>query len=114
MNEVYVHFGKYYLDIENELESVVRSISEIRYHPDYIQVPYPHSDSDLAILVLKQLVQFTVTVQPICLWDGSVDLEKIVGKFGIVVGWGKYGQHFNGEPRMMSEEIVSQVTEILF
>ncbi|XP_043484537.1 serine protease gd-like [Leptopilina heterotoma] len=108
VDEVYVQLGKYYLDTENELESLGRTISEIRYHPDYIQIPYPHSDSDLAILVLTDPVHYTMNIQPICLWNEPNDLDRIIGKSGIVVGWGKYGENFNGEPQVMSEKIVSQ------
>lgn len=56
-------------------------MERIDIHPDYRREDL---EADLAILILKEPVVYTLYVQPICLWHFSVDLNEIVGQIGTV------------------------------
>lgn len=91
---VIVWLGKYDLSVHNELGSQKRNVSEIILHPDwdYNEVKY---DADIAIVVMKTSVEFSDTIQPICLPHQSNDE---VSGYGTIVGWGVI-KHFDWEER---------------
>ncbi|XP_045466369.1 serine protease gd-like isoform X1 [Harmonia axyridis] len=85
-------------------------IAEAEYehvHPNY---NYNSADSDIAVLELRKDVVFSVIIRPICLWNGDNDLNEVVGKTGLVVGWGKdeTDLKFSPEPKQIELPIVSQ------
>lgn len=53
-------------------------------HPDYVAGQYHH---DIALLILRTPVNFTVATQPVCLQPEKQDL--VVGKRTMIFGWGK-------------------------
>ncbi|KAG5873749.1 hypothetical protein JTB14_008321 [Gonioctena quinquepunctata] len=81
----------------------------IHIHPDYKDFS---GDADVAILVLGDKLEFTKYIRPLCLWTGKTELEKVVGKKGTVVGWGKdeNGLIMTEEPKQIQLPIVSQET----
>ncbi|XP_011883797.1 PREDICTED: serine protease gd-like [Vollenhovia emeryi] len=44
---------------------------------------------DLAVLSLKNVVEFNPFIKPICLWSGLTQFEDVINKTGYVVGWGE-------------------------
>lgn len=46
-------------------------------------------DNDVAVAVLLREVTFNQLVKPICLWRNSQSFEDMIGRKGIVAGWGK-------------------------
>ncbi|TNN02445.1 hypothetical protein fugu_009932 [Takifugu bimaculatus] len=60
-----------------------RSVKRIISHPDYNQMTY---DYDVALLELSEPLEFTNTIQPICLPDSSHMFPA--GMFCWVTGWG--------------------------
>ncbi|KAL0267196.1 UNVERIFIED_CONTAM: hypothetical protein PYX00_009542 [Menopon gallinae] len=84
-----------------------RGISEIHIHPDYNQESLY---SDLALLKLQRTVTVSAFVNPACIWSESEDLTQIVGRKGIVFGWGTDGRSnkISDIPRLAIMPIVSQ------
>ncbi|GAB0096781.1 CLIP domain-containing serine protease 14D [Sergentomyia squamirostris] len=60
------------------------AISHVVVHPDYTAGKYHH---DIALLILRTPINYTVAAQPLCLYPDRTNL--IVGKRGTIVGWGK-------------------------
>ncbi|XP_043251936.1 serine protease gd-like isoform X1 [Colletes gigas] len=109
-----ISLGRYELRKWNEEGSVNRHVAEYRLHPDYRPrvnaQSRTNSDSDLAVLILRERVEYSATIKPICLWTASTDLDVVVGRSGVVVGWGRdeFGNSYVQEPRMNVSPIVSQ------
>ncbi|KAK9875991.1 hypothetical protein WA026_011092 [Henosepilachna vigintioctopunctata] len=79
-----VYLGKYNLNkFGTEIQD--KEVVDIYVHPEY---NYSVFYNDISILRLGEPAQFTNYVRPICLWQGSDDLNEIEGHYGTVVGWG--------------------------
>ncbi|XP_060806714.1 serine proteinase stubble isoform X3 [Amyelois transitella] len=64
----------------------IRAVEDIITHPQYNATSFSR---DLAVLVLRDPVQYTDWVRPVCLWpENLVDISNIINKKGSVVGWG--------------------------
>ncbi|KAK9751328.1 Trypsin [Popillia japonica] len=81
---VLVQLGKYYLR-KSTPGMQTHKVSKITRHPQYESLKYAH---DVAVIRLAQPANFTNFVRPVCLWEGSGDINHLLGKFGTVVGWG--------------------------
>ncbi|XP_012542534.2 serine protease gd isoform X2 [Monomorium pharaonis] len=89
--------------------AINRKVASYMIHPDYVHAA--SADSDLAILVLKEPIEFSSLIKPICLWFGSPNLQNIINKKGYLVGWGSDGKaSYTYYPRMTRVPIVSQET----
>ncbi|XP_014489298.1 PREDICTED: serine protease gd-like isoform X2 [Dinoponera quadriceps] len=64
-----------------------RELESYKAHPDYKH--QWSGDSDLAIVVLRTSVEYSPTIRPICLWTGSSDLQDMVNKSALSLGFGK-------------------------
>lgn len=106
--------GRYKLRNWAERGSVTYEVSEYRLHPEYVQHGATY-EYDLTVMTLVETVTFGSLILPICLWSGPSEIERIVGKTGFVVGWGRdeLGNPVTVEPRMASVPIVSQVAIII-
>ncbi|RVE49130.1 hypothetical protein evm_006251 [Chilo suppressalis] len=84
-NTLTVYLGKH--NLRTSVDGVqIRLVSHVLKHPEYNASSYQR---DIAILTLRERVQFTEWVQPACLWpDNDLSLKNIVGRKGSVVGWG--------------------------
>ena len=104
-----VSVGRYHLRQWREKGSKNIEVREYIVHPEY-RNRY-NADADIAIIKLREKVTFTPRIQPLCLWNGLMSLESVVGRNGNVVGWGKdeSGNQRLSEPRMVEMPIVSQV-----
>lgn len=84
-NEVVLFLGRY--NIVNSKENEVRtsSVDQILIHEDYM-VNEGSADADIALAIMRQKVEYSDYIRPICLWEGSDNLS-IIGQFGTVIGW---------------------------
>lgn len=60
------------------------AVSHVVVHPDYVNGLYHH---DIALLILRTPINFTVAAQPVCLQRDRSNL--VVGKRATIIGWGK-------------------------
>ncbi|XP_064292716.1 serine protease 43-like isoform X5 [Plodia interpunctella] len=64
----------------------IRAVEDVITHPQYNASSFSR---DLAVLVLRDPVQYSDWVRPVCLWpENLVDISNIIDKKGSVVGWG--------------------------
>lgn len=80
---------------------------KIKTHPDYRPLS---ANADIGLVTVRNQVEFTKFIRPICLWRDSNDLSLVVNQEGVVAGWGKdeNGVPRTAEPRQVSLPIVSQ------
>lgn len=91
---VNVLIGRYNLSNQNEVGSKIVSVQKIILHPDW-DIRDVKYDSDIAIVVLAEAMEFGDQIQPICLPDASN--REPVGH-GTVTGWGQSSvEAFNDE-----------------
>ncbi|KAF7271765.1 hypothetical protein GWI33_015406 [Rhynchophorus ferrugineus] len=65
--------------------AVTRGASKVITHPDFD----PNTaHGDVSIITLNRPLEFTNTISPICLWDGTNTIDDIIDKKGTVAGWG--------------------------
>lgn len=77
--------GKFNLSVVNETGSIERSIWKIIVHPDWQQRVQKY-DADITIVILRQAVEYSNEIRPICLLKARNDEIKGTGS---IVGWGK-------------------------
>lgn len=84
------------------------NLASVIVHPDYNTNNGQQLYSDIAIGKLSETVEFSEFIQPACLWSGSPEQNLIVGRNGIIVGWGldESGQQ-TAEPKKVGVPIVS-------
>jgi secreted trypsin-like serine protease len=101
--------GKYNLSVTDEPGSVAHSVQEIILHPDWNSESVEF-DADISIVVLRDPVEFSRNVEPICLPQQS-DVE-VVGT-GTVVSWDRsehseaVGEHYDSTPNELEVPVVS-------
>lgn len=107
-NVLVVALGRFTLRNWREAGTVSREIATYIMHPDYAHTD--SGDADLAIMILRTSVDYSPVIKPICLWTDSISLDNVIGKNGIVVGWGldEHG-NYTADPRLVSVPIVKQV-----
>jgi hypothetical protein len=78
------------LNLEDEKESsrVSRDVSKVWVHPGW-NYQSTRFDDDIVVLVLKTVVEFSNSIQPICLLGGISSSE------GEIAGWGKNAANSN-------------------
>ncbi|XP_065201385.1 putative uncharacterized protein DDB_G0282133 isoform X2 [Planococcus citri] len=103
-NSLTAYMGKYNINTD-ESTSQKRTVSALKVNPEYNKANF---HNDIAILSLKDDVEFTNYVRPICLWEATDGVQDVVGQNGIVVGWGynEY-QQLNQELKQATMPIVS-------
>ena len=63
------------------------AISQFITHPDW-NAESLNFDGCLTIMLLKKKVSYSAYIRPICLWNYDDNLENVIGKNGVMVGWG--------------------------
>lgn len=108
-SEVIIYLGRYNIMKWMEEGSQVREVESIIVHSEYMKNETSF-DADVSIVILKSRVQYSQYIRPICLWDGSNNINDIVGASGTVVGWGRDGNGniVSAEPQKISIPIVSE------
>ncbi|XP_055716602.1 serine protease gd-like isoform X2 [Phlebotomus papatasi] len=102
--------GQYNLKRPQEEGSQIVYPESINNHPEYMSA---HKiDSDITVVVISRPVEFTQFIRPACLWSGPVTQDLIVGRTGVVVGWGRdeYGNVNTPEPKKAEVPVVSDAT----
>lgn len=64
--------------------AINHAVSHVIVHPDYVNGQYHH---DIALLILRTPINYTVAAQPVCLQRDRANL--VVGRRAQIVGWGK-------------------------
>uniref|UniRef100_A0A8D8K016 Serine protease gd n=1 Tax=Culex pipiens TaxID=7175 RepID=A0A8D8K016_CULPI len=79
--------GMYNVDNFFDENALIMDVDQIVPHEDYIPDD-DTNDADVAALRMKNAVEFTDYIIPICTWQGENDVSRIVGQEGFVAGWG--------------------------
>lgn len=87
-DEATFYLGKHNLESLNEKNVISAGVSEFKIHPSWDSNSESY-DGDIAIAILSRTISFNKFVKPICLWTSTSDSTDLVGKNGIVAGWGK-------------------------
>ncbi|CRK96378.1 CLUMA_CG009795, isoform A [Clunio marinus] len=98
----YIAAGKYDLRYFENTEQK-RKLVEVVIHPDW-KYNTENFDADIAVATMEYPVQFTTTVQPICLPNFN---SVLIHPMGTVVGWGK--SETSGPSQNDHESIPKQV-----
>ncbi|XP_058817560.1 phenoloxidase-activating factor 1-like [Topomyia yanbarensis] len=99
--------GMYNIDNFFDDNAILADIEEVIPHEDYIYDD-DLNDADLAVLRLKQMVEFSDHIIPICPWQGDNNLRKIVGEEGYVAGWGETDEGTSHVPTYIRTTIVDK------
>lgn len=99
--------GKHNISNWNEPGQIVRTVRTIVIHDDYKR---NSADADVAVLILTGEIELRANLTPVCLWTGSNSLDDVVGKEGIVSGWGKPSNEnkYSPEPKKIKVPIARQ------
>lgn len=86
--------------------SRIINLASVVIHPDYRTQTELYSD--IAVGKLSESLVFTEFIQPACLWSGSPEQSLIVGRNGVIVGWGldESGMQ-TAEPKRVEVPVVS-------
>lgn len=76
-------------NFNSERGFVFARVTQFIIHPDWRKENDQKFDADISIAVLEKEFRFTAYIQPICLWTQTTSYEDLVGRNGIVAGWGK-------------------------
>lgn len=88
-DEASFYMGKHNLEsLSGEPNYIVSGVTQFILHPDW-NINDDRYDADIAIAVLLRTISFTKFVKSICLWTSTSSSDDIVGKKGVVAGWGK-------------------------
>lgn len=91
LNEVTIHIGRNNLADLTEQGIIIQKPKQIEPHPDYKiwDTSSTTSDADIAVIRLREHVRFTQYIRPACLWEATTNVDDIVDRRGVVVGWGR-------------------------
>lgn len=108
-SEVVLFLGRYNILNWNEDGSKVAQAEQIVIHNDYM-LNENSFDADLAVVILSENVQFTEYIRPVCLWEGSTNVQELEGVMGTVFGWGQDGSGniVSSIPKKINIPIVSE------
>ncbi|XP_011876365.1 PREDICTED: serine protease gd-like [Vollenhovia emeryi] len=109
-NMVEVLLGRFNLFQSQEYGSANLKVASYEIHSNFKNGI--NADFDLAVLSLKNVVEFNPFIKPICLWSGLTQLEDVINKTGYVVGWGEdeLNRRDIEDQQMVMATIVSQET----
>lgn len=88
ISDFQVQLGKHSIK-ENEVVSQLFETEVIVVHPDW-NPKDDRYDADLALLISRKAVIFSVNIMPVCLGTGS---RSVAQSLGTVVGWGVSERH---------------------
>jgi hypothetical protein len=101
--------GKHNLSSKHEKGSKIHTIEKFILHKDW----KPHRqnfDADIGLAVLNVPLTFQYNVKPICLGPAREDNLDLIGKSGVIVGWGFLGESNlqTGYPTMVTVPIIDE------
>lgn len=80
--------------------AINHAVSHVVVHPDYIAGQYHH---DIALLILRTPINYTVAAQPVCLQRDRSNL--VVSRRATVIGWGKVSLSTIRSPEMQYMDV---------
>lgn len=83
-----VFVGKTNLEGVKELGSLRSSVTTIEAHSDW-NASNNNLDADIGIVVLHDTIMPSRFIKPICLWMATNSIDDLVGKTGVIAGWGR-------------------------
>jgi secreted trypsin-like serine protease len=91
VNQALVFIGGHNIRKLNDPNSRRHDVAQLIPHPDYTKENKSFSDADIGLITLSEPVMYTDFIKPICLWptDEVNQNLNIVGRKGVVVGWGR-------------------------
>lgn len=105
--DVMLSMGKH--NLSDPTDAVNMDVESLILHPDF-KSNFSTMDGDLAIVITKESVLFTLSIRPICLWEGNTNIRSIAGLVGSVVGWGGDGiKKTTTIPTLVNATIVRQI-----
>ncbi|XP_025017548.1 chymotrypsinogen B-like [Tetranychus urticae] len=81
-------FGTLRVVLGDELNNETIPVEKIYVHSDFNRQTL---ENDIALLLLKEPVQYSRNIQPICLREPGED-DSFYGRHGTVAGWGRLGE----------------------
>lgn len=66
--------------------AALRDVEKLTKHPDYR--PKPIEQYDIALIVIKGILQFSETISPICLYESQTPIEKDIDHEYTILGFG--------------------------
>ncbi|KAH8338345.1 hypothetical protein KR059_000937 [Drosophila kikkawai] len=85
-SKLWVYLGRHDRFENPESHANLVAVSDVLTAPLYNGNPLP--DSDVGLLVLKQVTEYTRYIQPLCLWSSGMRVPANEGDTGSVAGWG--------------------------
>ncbi|KAF6211425.1 hypothetical protein GE061_011937 [Apolygus lucorum] len=83
-------------------------LNHIVVHPGYDSKTFRHN---IALLVLKEPLTFSLSVQPICLYSKAATKNNFEGRRALLVGWGKTANQREASPLQQHLELPIQKIE---
>lgn len=108
-NEIQLLLGRHNLLDWQETGYKIAQVDQIIIHSEYMTKGSSY-DADIAVAIMRNRVEFTEFIRPICLWEGPDNLNGVVGQMGTVIGWGRdgSGKIVTTEPKKINVPIVSE------
>ncbi|KAJ6635913.1 Serine protease gd [Pseudolycoriella hygida] len=79
--EVLLFLGRFNILNWGETGSKTAEVQQIIIHNDYMKQESSY-DADIAVVIMREKVQYTEYIRPICLWEGTDGLNSVEGQFG--------------------------------
>jgi secreted trypsin-like serine protease len=86
--EATFYLGKHNIELLSEQNYIMSPVTQFAVHPDW-DTNDDRYDADIAIAVLTRKISFNKFMIPICLWTSTSNTDDLVGKTGVIAGWGK-------------------------
>ncbi|KAJ8921253.1 hypothetical protein NQ315_013725 [Exocentrus adspersus] len=67
--------------------AITRGATRVQCHP-YFQENSKSAHGDIAVITLNKPVEISKTIRPVCLWEGSDELDPLVDSRGTLASWG--------------------------
>lgn len=67
---------------------IISEVVKFEIHDDWNPYDNNNYKGDIAIAILNKRIEFDAAIQPICIWTYTQSYDDLVGKRGIVAGWG--------------------------
>lgn len=111
-SEATFFIGKHNLETFNsDRNHIISSVTQFIIHPQW-KPEDDRYDADIAIAVLTRTVTFSKFIKPICLWTATTSYADLVGRKGIVAGWGKteFQAASTAQPKWAEIPVVNELT----
>lgn len=106
---ILLSFGRHNLRDWTEKNMRSAEVEQIILHADYLSKRESTIfEADIALVVTKESIEYTVMIRPICLWPSSIDSSvSVIGTNGTLVGWGQpFENVVENVPRKLTLPIV--------